>query len=93
VLRLWRRVKFVFNIRKSIPFMIRFFHSKEVSNQKKWMSILFLFAYILFPWDIIPDFLLFFGIVDDIAIFTYIMQLMVKMAPESLKDEYRLEEE
>ncbi|KHE72071.1 YkvA family protein [Halobacillus sp. BBL2006] len=93
MLRLWRRVKFVFNIRKSIPFMIRFFQSKEVSNQKKWMSILFLFAYILFPWDIIPDFLLFFGIVDDVAIFTYIMQLMVKMAPESLKEEYRLEEE
>ncbi|ARI78882.1 YkvA family protein [Halobacillus mangrovi] len=91
--RIWRRVKFVFNIRKSIPFLIRFFQSKEVSNRKKGLSIFFIVSYILFPWDIIPDFLLLLGIVDDVAVFTYIMQLMVKMAPESLKEEYRIEED
>ncbi|MFQ3545123.1 DUF1232 domain-containing protein [Halobacillus rhizosphaerae] len=90
--RFWKRVKFVFNIKKSIPFLVRFFQSKEVSRSKKWLSILLMFGYLLFPWDIIPDFLIFFGIVDDLAVFTFVLQLMVKMAPESLQEEYQLKD-
>ncbi|MBH0231603.1 YkvA family protein [Halobacillus yeomjeoni] len=93
VLRLWRRIKFVFNIRKSIPFLVRFFRSEEVSGKKKWISVTFLIAYILFPWDIIPDFLVFFGLLDDVAIFTYIMQWMVKVAPPSLVDELDMKQD
>ncbi|MGP4062698.1 YkvA family protein [Halobacillus litoralis] len=93
MLRLWRRIKFVFNIRKSVPFLVRFFQSKEVSAKKKWLSVLFLLGYLLFPWDVIPDFLVVLGLVDDLAVFTYIMQWMVKMAPDSLKEEYRLYDE
>lgn len=93
MLRLWRRIKFLFNIRKSVPFLIRFFKSREVSPGKKWLSVLLLIAYLLFPWDIIPDFLVFLGLVDDLAVFTYIMQWMVKVAPEDLKEEYRVYEE
>ncbi len=88
----WKRVKFVFNIKKSIPFLVRFFQSAEVSRSKKWLSILLMFGYLLFPWDIIPDFLVFFGIVDDLAVFTFVLQLMVKMAPESLQEEYQLKD-
>jgi uncharacterized membrane protein YkvA (DUF1232 family) len=91
--RLWRRIKFIFNIRKSVPFLIRFFKSGEVSLGKKWFSVLLLIAYLVFPWDIIPDFLVFLGLVDDLAVFTYIMQWMVKMAPEDLKEEYRVYDE
>ncbi|MCA1012374.1 YkvA family protein [Halobacillus halophilus] len=90
--RLWRRIKFVFNVRKSVPFMLRFFRSKEVSARKKWLSVLFLFGYILFPWDVIPDFLILLGIFDDLTVFTYITQWMVKTAPSSLKQEYNIEE-
>ncbi|RWZ52299.1 DUF1232 domain-containing protein [Halobacillus fulvus] len=90
MLKFWRRIKFVFNVRKSIPFLMRFFRSKEVSKEKKWLSVLFLILYLLFPWDLIPDFLIFFGIVDDLAVFTYVLQLMVKMAPDSLKKDYEL---
>lgn len=93
MIRLWRRIKFVFNVRKSIPFLFRFFQSKEVSGKKKWGSVLFLIAYILFPWDVIPDFLMFLGIVDDVAIFTYILQWMVKVSPQSLKDDIDLDKE
>lgn len=90
MIKLWRRIKFVFNIRKSVPFLLRFFRSKEVTKEKKWLSVLFLIGYLLFPWDVIPDFLVFFGIIDDLAVFTFILQLMVKMAPESLKEDYHL---
>ncbi|SFG07126.1 Protein of unknown function [Halobacillus alkaliphilus] len=92
MLRLWRRIKFVFNVRKSVPFMLRFFRSKEVSARKKWLSLLFLFGYLLFPWDVIPDFLILFGILDDLTVFTYITQWMVKTAPLSLKEDFRIEE-
>ncbi|WP_226585372.1 YkvA family protein [Halobacillus litoralis] len=93
MIRLWRRVKFLFNIRKSVPFLIRFFKSGEVSLKKKAISVILLITYLLFPWDLIPDFLVFFGIVDDLAVFTYIFQWMVSMAPDSLKEEYRVYDE
>lgn len=92
MIKLWRRVKFVFNVRKSIPFLNQFFRSKEVSKEKKWTSVLLLILYLIFPWDIIPDVLVFFGIIDDLAVFTFVLQLMVKMAPESLKEQYELED-
>lgn len=92
MIKIWRRVKFVFNVRKSIPFLNQFFRSKEVSKGKKWLSVGFLILYLVFPWDLIPDFLVFLGIVDDLAVFTFVLQLMVKMAPESLKEEYDLEQ-
>lgn len=90
MIKLWRRVKFVFNVRKSIPFLNQFFRSKEVSKEKKWASVLLLILYLIFPWDLIPDVLVFFGIIDDLAVFTFVLQLMVKMAPESLKEQYEL---
>lgn len=93
MIRFWRRVKFLMNVRKSGPFLVRFFKSKEVSARKKWFSVLLLIGYLLFPWDLIPDFLIFLGLVDDLAVFTYIMQWMVKMAPDSLKEEYRVYDE
>ncbi|MCA0972597.1 DUF1232 domain-containing protein [Halobacillus litoralis] len=92
MIKFWRRIKFIFNVRKSIPFLNQFFRSKEVSLDKKLLSVGFLIFYLLFPWDVIPDFLVFLGIVDDLAVFTFILQLMVKMAPESLKEQYHLEE-
>ncbi len=92
MIKLWRRVKFVFNIRKSIPFLNQFFRSKEVTKEKKWVSVLLIVLYLIFPWDIIPDVLVFFGIIDDLAVFTFVLQLMVKMAPESLKEQYELED-
>lgn len=93
MIRFWRRIKFLFNVRKSVPFIIRFFQSRQVSMKKKWISVLLLAAYLVFPWDLIPDVLVFFGIVDDLAVFTYILQWMVKMAPESLQDEFRVYKE
>ncbi|MBA2176748.1 DUF1232 domain-containing protein [Halobacillus locisalis] len=93
MIKLWKRIKFVFNVRKSIPFLNQFFRSKEVSREKKWTSVLLLVLYLIFPWDLIPDVLVFFGIIDDLAVFTFVLQLMVKMAPESLKEQYELKDQ
>lgn len=44
----------------------------------------------MFPFDLIPDFLLFFGVLDDIAVVLFILQRIVKMAPKHLQEKYNL---
>ncbi|WP_186576688.1 YkvA family protein [Aquibacillus kalidii] len=90
MLRIWRRLKFVINFRKSIPFIKDFFISKDVSMLSKIISIVLFAGYILFPFDLIPDFLLILGIFDDVFVAGFILQQIVKMAPESLKRKYEL---
>ncbi|MCP3742137.1 YkvA family protein [Rossellomorea sp. BNER] len=85
-----KRIRFLFNIRKSIPFLVSFFKSKEVNLGKKVISVGLLLVYIIVPFDLIPDYLILFGIVDDLAVFTLIFQQIVKMAPEELKNRYDL---
>ncbi|WP_173917796.1 YkvA family protein [Halobacillus sp. Marseille-Q1614] len=90
--KFWRRIKFLANIRKSVPFIIKFFRSSDVKLKHKLLSILLIIGYFLFPWDIVPDFLILLGFVDDVAILAFVLQQMVKMAPESLKKEFHPEE-
>ncbi|MGM0854183.1 MAG: YkvA family protein [Bacillota bacterium] len=87
-MRFMKRVRFLFNIRKSVPFLVDFFRSKEVSVFKKVLSIGIVAVYFWLPFDLIPDVFVLFGIVDDIAVFTFVLQLIVKMAPEELKNRY-----
>ncbi|HZG61651.1 MAG TPA: DUF1232 domain-containing protein [Anoxybacillus sp.] len=86
--KLFKRVRFIFKIRRFIPFLAEFFLSKEVSNVKKLLSVLFVVLYMLLPLDVIPDFLGFFGVVDDVTIFMLILRQIIKMAPENLKNKY-----
>ncbi|WP_316397428.1 YkvA family protein [Metabacillus litoralis] len=58
--------------------------------QKKIIGLLLILAYALFPFDLIPDFLSLIGIVDDVVIATFVLERMINMAPESLKDKYKL---
>jgi uncharacterized membrane protein YkvA (DUF1232 family) len=44
----------------------------------------------MFPFDMIPDFITFFGIIDDLVVATFIFERMVKMAPETLKRKYNV---
>lgn len=82
------RLKFLFNVRRSVPFLVAFFKSPAVKGWKKLLSVGLLLIYILLPFDVIPDWLVIFGIIDDIAVFTLILQQIVKMAPDELKDKY-----
>ncbi|RDW17153.1 hypothetical protein CWR48_14610 [Oceanobacillus arenosus] len=83
------RIGFLFKFHKSIPFMKDFFLSKEINNANKLLFIIVILGYIVLPLDIIPDFLLGFGVVDDVTIAILIMQLMVKVAPNSLKRKHQ----
>ncbi|MUK89751.1 DUF1232 domain-containing protein [Ornithinibacillus sp. L9] len=84
------RLGFLFQLRKSIPFFKDFFFAKEVSIFKKALFLFLIIGYIIFPLDLIPDFLLGFGVVDDITIAILLLQLMVKVAPHSLKEKHQL---
>ncbi|WP_100012800.1 YkvA family protein [Lentibacillus sediminis] len=88
--RFFRRMRFLFTFRKSIPFAKDFFLSHEVTKGKKGLFAALLLGYVLFPFDVIPDFLLMFGILDDIAVVTFLLQQMVKAAPDSLKEKHQL---
>ncbi|MGP4039919.1 YkvA family protein [Gracilibacillus sp. D59] len=91
-MRFFRRFKFLFKFRKSFPFFKEFFLSNQVKITAKLASIILIIGYILFPFDLIPDYLLVLGIFDDVMIATLILQQMVKMAPETLRKKYDIEE-
>ncbi|PAD69717.1 hypothetical protein CHH83_06735 [Bacillus sp. 7586-K] len=88
--KFFKRIKFILTFWKFIPFLKEFFLSKEVPFRKKGISVILLLVYIFFPYDLIPDFLLVLGIFDDVVIATFILQRTIQMAPESLKEKYRL---
>jgi uncharacterized membrane protein YkvA (DUF1232 family) len=86
----FKRVKFIIKFWKFIPFLKEFFLSKEVEVYKKTLGILLILTYAFFPFDLIPDFLSLFGIIDDVVIATFVLERMIKMAPASLKEKYEL---
>ncbi|RXT15292.1 YkvA family protein [Ammoniphilus sp. CFH 90114] len=88
--KVFRRFRFLLNLRKSIPFLFAFFRSGQVSIAYKLLSGLLVVGYLVFPFDLIPDFLVFFGILDDITLLAWILQTIVKWAPESLKEKYEV---
>jgi uncharacterized membrane protein YkvA (DUF1232 family) len=85
-----RRIRFMLNVRKFVPFLIAYFKSTEVSVSKKLTSVLLVVSYFIFPFDLIPDFLMIFGIIDDVAVLTFVMSRIVKTAPQYLKDQFEL---
>lgn len=84
------RFRFMLHFRRFAPFLYDFFTSKEVAMKKKVLSIVFLIGYVVFPFDLIPDFLMLFGGLDDIAVVLFILQRIVKMAPMHLQEKYNL---
>ncbi len=53
--------------------------------EKNLFSVGLLLLYIVLPLDLIPDWLTLFGLIDDLAVFLFILQQVIKMAPVSLK--------
>ncbi|MGE8080244.1 YkvA family protein [Peribacillus loiseleuriae] len=54
------------------------------------LGIVFMIGYVVFPFDLIPDFLSFIGIVDDLMIAGIVVNWMVLLSPETLKKKHRL---
>lgn len=80
----------MFKFWKSIPFVRDFFLSNEVEIYIKVLSGILIVGYALFPFDIIPDFILLLGIFDDVVVIGFIVERMMKWAPSSLKEKYRI---
>lgn len=87
-----RRIRLMLNVKKFVPFLLDFYTSKQVTITKKLVSLLFIIGYILLPFDLIPDFFMFIGIVDDIAILAFVLQKIVDMAPQELKTKHNIED-
>lgn len=83
-----KRIGFILKFWKFIPFLVDFFKSKEVESYKKTLGFLLILTYAFFPFDLIPDFLALAGIIDDVVIAGIILERMVKLAPDSLKEKH-----
>ncbi|TCS67949.1 YkvA family protein [Effusibacillus lacus] len=91
--KLFRRVRFILNVKKFVPFLMDYFTSGQVTFKRKLLSLLFIGVYFVLPFDLIPDFLTFFGFFDDIAVLTWILQKIIEKAPQELKDKYGMGQE
>ncbi|GAB3791108.1 YkvA family protein [Virgibacillus kimchii] len=87
-MRFLRRIRFLFKIHKSVPFLRDFFLTPEVKTATKVLYLAIIIGYFIFPFDLIPDFLVVIGLVDDVVIAMLILQQMIKIAPPSLKEKY-----
>ena len=57
------------------------FYFKRGFNKEENLIHCFLVGYVAMPFDLIPDFLPFIGILDDIGIVLFIFEPNCKMAP------------
>ncbi len=85
-----KRLKFIVTFWRFIPFLKEFFLSNKVESYKKILGILLILTYAFFPFDLIPDFISVLGIVDDIVIATFVLDRIINLAPQSLKEKYQL---
>lgn len=83
-----KRFRFMVNLRKLLPFLYDFYTSKAVKKRTKLLSLVLLFGYLLFPFDAIPDFFTFFGLIDDLAVLTFVLNQIVKLSPQELKEKH-----
>lgn len=93
MLKLFKRIRFIFKFWKFLPFLLDYFLSKEVAVKQKLLSSALIMGYFFIPLDLIPDFFSFFGILDDIMIASFVLQWIVKKAPSGLKEKHGLEQD
>lgn len=74
---------------KSIPFITKFFFSREVFIKHKVITMVVL-IYVFSPFDLVPEAILGpIALFDDYYILTLLVNWAKKVSPESLKAKYQ----
>lgn len=84
--KLLKRIFFIFTLHKSVPFIFRFFTSKEISWKKRGLFALLIVGYAAFPLDLINDFLLGIGMIDDVTVIALLLDIMKKQVPDTWEE-------
>ncbi|GAB4075064.1 DUF1232 domain-containing protein [Barrientosiimonas marina] len=86
-----KRLRFLFTFHKSIPFLVDFFRTNHIKKTTKLLYAVLIIGYSVMPFDLIPDFLFPVGAVDDITVAVFLLQRMVKTAPDDLKKKHQFD--
>lgn len=84
--KMLKKLFFVFTLHRSVPFVIKFFTSKEVVTKKKVFFASIIALYAVIPIDLIHDYLPLIGIVDDVTLIAIVLDRMKKHAPSDIQD-------
>lgn len=90
---LWKRVFFILTVHKSIPFVFRFFTSSEISWKKRCLFAVLILGYAAFPMDLLNDFLLGIGLIDDLAVIALLLDVMKKQVPSEWEEKNKKQKE
>jgi uncharacterized membrane protein YkvA (DUF1232 family) len=88
MIRFFRRLRFILQVHRSIPFIFDVFRSKQVPISKKTFAVLLFLSYAILPFDLIPDFIVALGFFDELVLLSFILQYFVKIAPQEIKDKH-----
>lgn len=55
------------------------------------LLLAFTIGYLIMPFDLVPDFIPFFGQLDDLVIVMWLLTKSIKMIPEQIKRDHRRE--
>lgn len=81
--KFFNKVKFLFQIHKSLPLLFRFFTSKQISMKKRAFFFLAIVGYVVVPTDLIADFIPVIGLVDDVTILSFLVGNIQKQYEQS----------
>ncbi|WP_017727679.1 YkvA family protein [Halalkalibacterium ligniniphilum] len=88
-----RGLRQIFRVRKFLPFLFDFFTSKDVRFPLKLLAIALIIGYWALPLDVIPDFIMLFGFIDDMAVLLIVLQLIIQIAPQKLREKHGLNQD
>lgn len=84
---LWRRLKFLLNLPKSLPLGWRLIKDQRLPVQNKIFFLGISILYLIFPFDIVPDFPV-LGQIDDFTIFMFLFNWFLNSVPKHILEEY-----
>lgn len=89
---IFRGAKAIWNLRKTVPLVMHLLLDERVKKIYKVTFGIITLGYLAFPYDFIFD-LPFWGQLDDLVIFMYMINWLIKRIPENILREYGWEPE